>query len=264
MYYYGARYYDPRISIFVSVDPLAEETMTPYQYVTNNPVNMIDPDGRKEYENDYKGKLGKGDWRKDDRVLENDVWKNANKYNLQQKGGYKEYSTIEQRADFYKWFQHTTDSEGFETNWAGAAHIVAKQMSNIHGPFTSMMSNKVESDVKAFAEEGNKAIFENVFGRLKDLYNGGPRTGACARDWDNQTLTIEQRDIVGPIYNKQRSAVLDELSLMAKGQGMYKYGVPKQLRFNEKGNVRDWKQRFSHGMNVALPYWNKYYSKRKK
>lgn len=31
MYYYGARYYDPRISIFVSVDPLAEETMTPYQ-----------------------------------------------------------------------------------------------------------------------------------------------------------------------------------------------------------------------------------------
>ena len=25
MYYYGTRYYDPRISIFVSVDPLAEK-----------------------------------------------------------------------------------------------------------------------------------------------------------------------------------------------------------------------------------------------
>jgi len=46
MYYYGARYYDPRISIFVSVDPLAEKTMTPYQYVNNNPVNAIDPDGK--------------------------------------------------------------------------------------------------------------------------------------------------------------------------------------------------------------------------
>lgn len=43
MYYYGARYYDPRISIFVSVDPLAEQTMTPYQYVHNNPIMLIDP-----------------------------------------------------------------------------------------------------------------------------------------------------------------------------------------------------------------------------
>ena len=46
MYYYGARYYEPRFSIFVSVDPLAEQTMTPYQYVNNNPINFIDPDGR--------------------------------------------------------------------------------------------------------------------------------------------------------------------------------------------------------------------------
>ncbi|HZH88778.1 MAG TPA: RHS repeat-associated core domain-containing protein [Chitinophagaceae bacterium] len=46
MYYYGARYYDPRISIFVSVDQMVESTMTPYQYVNNNPIMFTDPDGR--------------------------------------------------------------------------------------------------------------------------------------------------------------------------------------------------------------------------
>jgi RHS repeat-associated protein len=47
-YYYGARYYDPAISIFLSVDPLAEKYyhINPYTYVANNPINAIDPDGR--------------------------------------------------------------------------------------------------------------------------------------------------------------------------------------------------------------------------
>ena len=48
MYYYGARYYDPRLSIFISVDPLAEKypNIGSYVYVANNPINFIDPDGR--------------------------------------------------------------------------------------------------------------------------------------------------------------------------------------------------------------------------
>jgi RHS repeat-associated protein len=46
-YYYGARYYDPAISIFLSVDPLAEQfpNYNPYTYTMNNPVNLIDPTG---------------------------------------------------------------------------------------------------------------------------------------------------------------------------------------------------------------------------
>jgi RHS repeat-associated protein len=47
-YYYGARYYDPRISIWLSVDPLAMKhpDVSPYAYCLNDPVNMVDPDGR--------------------------------------------------------------------------------------------------------------------------------------------------------------------------------------------------------------------------
>ncbi len=48
-YYYGARYYDPGASIFLSVDPAAAEypNINPYTYVANNPINAIDPDGRR-------------------------------------------------------------------------------------------------------------------------------------------------------------------------------------------------------------------------
>jgi RHS repeat-associated protein len=47
LYYYGARYYDPRTSIWLSTDPLAEKypAHNPYVYCLQNPVNIIDPDG---------------------------------------------------------------------------------------------------------------------------------------------------------------------------------------------------------------------------
>ena len=51
-YYYGARYYDPKWSIFVSVDPLAEQTMDSYGYCYNNPINLVDLDGRSAKETD--------------------------------------------------------------------------------------------------------------------------------------------------------------------------------------------------------------------
>ncbi|MBW3519065.1 hypothetical protein KO524_07770 [Flavobacterium sp. NKUCC04_CG] len=58
-YYYGARYYNPRTSLFLSVDPLAEQTMEPYSYVGNNPINFTDPTGM--------SKEGSDGWYEDER-----------------------------------------------------------------------------------------------------------------------------------------------------------------------------------------------------
>src|SRR6056300_865778 len=44
-HYYGARYYQSKFSIWMSVDPLAHETLEPYVYTGNNPVMLVDPDG---------------------------------------------------------------------------------------------------------------------------------------------------------------------------------------------------------------------------
>jgi RHS repeat-associated protein len=47
LYYYGARYYNPRTSLWISVDPLAEKYagISSYAYALNNPVKLIDPTG---------------------------------------------------------------------------------------------------------------------------------------------------------------------------------------------------------------------------
>lgn len=47
LYYYGARYYDPGLSVWLSVDPRAEKypEWSPYNYVLGNPIRNIDPHG---------------------------------------------------------------------------------------------------------------------------------------------------------------------------------------------------------------------------
>ena len=60
LYYYGARYYDPQSSTWLSVDPLAEKYAgwTPYNYCGGNPIIFKDPNG-KEILIFYKDENGK-------------------------------------------------------------------------------------------------------------------------------------------------------------------------------------------------------------
>jgi RHS repeat-associated protein len=47
LYYYGARYYNLRYSVWLGVDPMVEKYagITPYNFVMNNPINLVDPTG---------------------------------------------------------------------------------------------------------------------------------------------------------------------------------------------------------------------------
>ena len=62
LYYFGARYYDADLGIFISVD-LMREFFDGYSYTGGNPGTLIDPDGMREVPSDFVGPLLQEDWR---------------------------------------------------------------------------------------------------------------------------------------------------------------------------------------------------------
>jgi len=61
--YFGARYYDSDLSVWLSVDPLSDKypSQSPYSYVGNRPINVIDPNGMWEKDADGNWVAQKGD-----------------------------------------------------------------------------------------------------------------------------------------------------------------------------------------------------------
>ena len=60
LYYFGARYQDPKLGIFLGVDKKAEEFAgwSSYNYTLNNPVRFADPDGNGPLDIIFRGKNG--------------------------------------------------------------------------------------------------------------------------------------------------------------------------------------------------------------
>ena len=62
LYYYGARYYTPEVSVWLSVDPLSDKypEISPFAYCAGNPVRLIDPNGLNidDYFNEFGKYLG--------------------------------------------------------------------------------------------------------------------------------------------------------------------------------------------------------------
>jgi hypothetical protein len=235
-----------------------------------------------------------GDWTKSDRLSFTSAWNRANVLNLMRgASGASEYKTITQRTAFYNWFDQIREMQGHEIMWPAAAWIVAMQMSNMDSgtqrflmtaaqttndiwpllPIAPVLAfvhgsgvSKTVDTMNRFANEGNTAIFDDVFPKLAEIFKQGLKTqkvvGKAAQEWDAATLRNEQFKVVDPIYKKytnsnpQLSAFLKGL---ASGNGVFAMGgiaIGNNLDF--KGDILSPSDRYNHGLNVVTKFYSQF------
>lgn len=137
LYYYGARYYDPRLSLWMSTDPLQEKypATTSYCYVNNNPIRFVDPTGLDWVE----GKDGDIIWRKE---------VNADNYN-----------SILSKDEIYRGQSYTRDKIWLDINVKGNSE--SGLMTEYYLPSGKMKYKNNTPWIDVAVEEMNKNISES-------------------------------------------------------------------------------------------------------
>ena len=180
-YYYGARYYDPKWSIFISVDPLAEKfpNVSPYAYALNNPIVLVDPDGREPipfYRRWFGASRQAWQWYSTGGVTyDNTTFNSAASYSTQHQRA-SAYQSVYQRNAYYGWVQGQSDAKGYGSKWFGAAELVTglRAVGGTEIPDRGYFSS---SKVDSFLQGGNKFLFSYNMKNAKDLLADGKLSG---------------------------------------------------------------------------------------
>jgi len=273
------RAYDSRLGRWKSIDP--KSSLSPwhssYQSFSNNPILYIDPKGDKEYKDKdayakaNEGKTwdkdkGEGDWLASDRTGDTDTWKNANKHNLQQKKGYKEYTNFTTRAAFYGWVNSELKSKGHEVKWAGVASTTVETLDEmINGKLANFAQWSGAMDItnpkiNASMKKINTVIIKNAWNPLREIYNSKAKiTGNSALNWDAQVLIDEQAK-VQPYYT---SLARDKASkkLLRENSRSTLFGVyTSRTMMTNSQDIFNTNDRWQYGMflmigiNIKLEY----------
>jgi hypothetical protein len=219
---------------------------------------------------------GPQDWSFADRDGFTERWNRANVLNLMRgASGAAEYQSIAQRTAFYNWFDQIREVQGHEVLWPGAAWIVASMVRNLDDPTrTAVMTlrraatGRFQDSTRLieFGRAGNKAIFDDAFARLKELFERGLRgqklTGAEALAWDQMMVRREQFDVVHPVYQRfcaNDPGLAQEIADLAAGSDLFGAGgvaIGNALDF--KGDIMKAQDRYNHGVNVVVPFYKRF------
>jgi RHS repeat-associated protein len=206
LYYYGARYYDSRTSVWLSTDPLQEKypNISTYAYALLNPVKFIDPNGMEVYYDTEGSQLGQIGENTDVRIL-NSSMKKADALSHIESGSEESIIALMDNstafADYFTTVNDVTNGAAVvpfnfdgEKNCYTAAE---KQMKDAgYGVAGSRASSTVFTKVGEGTDNPNNLTENTVGGAIKimtDLKNGKP-----------VMVGVEQTNAVGN-FNRQNN-----------------------------------------------------------
>jgi Domain of unknown function (DUF4157) len=168
------------------------------------------------------------DWHVSDRIALGGTFETANLFNLRS-GLNTEYTRIEERRDFYRWFYNYTSARGYTTRWALAASLVANGANQVaHMDVIlqdgAQLVGAVTDELQGLMRIGNQVIFDNVFPKLQALLDGGPLSGPAALAWDMQVLAEEQQ-LIQALYDSVAPETITALENVAHQQGFASIGA---------------------------------------
>ena len=196
---YGARMYDANLGRFMMIDPLAEEFTgwTPYHYVHNNPIKLIDPDGRAAMApiynrdgellgTDDQGLQGKAIVMYEDAFRQGMSHEEALGGNLGEKGLKNEeaktklvdsYNSLKDRPDYDGELTLSEANEWYRNGEGGALYVD---------------SNKIDlTPLETSDFEGKKSMYYNFFNDAKGDYTTGRVYGTIKLTLQDDNGTVQ-------------------------------------------------------------------------
>ena len=191
--YYGARYYDNQLSMWLSVDPMAHlrESLTPYNFVSNNPIMRSDPTGA--LDGDYYDSDGNhlgNDGIDDGKVYEVSGSSRFSINDFQEGGKYHNNQSA----------YNQNNGDGFSVNYVGdvtEVNMTFTGSANSSNPkqadgqlnIIQSVSNGKDYTRASFSAVGGpwgKGSPENGNYTVDNLYDRGPNSG-----WPNAGMTVD-------------------------------------------------------------------------
>jgi RHS repeat-associated protein len=213
--YFGARYYDSGLSVWLSVDPMSDKypSMSPYNYCANNPIRLCDPNGK--WPGDFF--LTEQDAAKDFGILYNDN-------SIRENREYGLYIYKITNAEGVVGYTYTNPARGseFKVTIIRPENVEITAYIHTHSNYKEGAGNNVFSDTdldKAKAEEINGYVvcpngtlqiydFSNDFINLIDITMPGSKDDskkypeARTQDPTTSKYNIKQGDTLQKIAKK--------------------------------------------------------------